>query len=69
MPPGQGSRTLYWDVSVVGPRNYEDYLDWVENHAISPALAGEDLTFLLRFAAILTAACCIFSRLQAIPKR
>jgi hypothetical protein len=69
MSLGHGSRNLQWDLSVVSPRLYEDYLDWVENQNSSPSLGGEELTLLLQFAAILTAACYIFSRLSAIPTR
>jgi hypothetical protein len=69
MPLGHGRRRPHSNVSTASLRDYEDYLDWLENHTRPPVLAGEQLTLLLRFAAILTAACCIFSRLLAIPKR
>jgi hypothetical protein len=69
MPIGHGSRTLHLHLSTIRLSNYEDYLDWIENHSGAPAFGNERLILLLRFAAILTATCCIFSRLLAIPKK
>jgi uncharacterized membrane protein len=69
MPHGHGSRYLQSNLSTASLRAYEDYLDWIENQSSSPALTGERLTLLLRFAAILTAAGLVFSRLPATPKR
>jgi len=69
MPFGHGSRTHHLNLSATKLGNYEDYLDWLENHTGSPAFEQERLILLLRLAAILTAVCCIFSRLLAIPKK
>ena len=69
MPIGHGSRTRHRNLSAASLRNYEDCLDWLENHTTTSALGEERLILLLRFAAILTAACCTFSRLLAIPKK
>jgi hypothetical protein len=45
----------------VSLRDYEDDLDWRENHANPPALSPFHAELLVQLLAILTAAACLFS--------
>jgi hypothetical protein len=60
----QGSRAPHRNLSTVLLKDYEDYLDWLENHAAPPALTQDQLILLLHSPAILTAVATFLSLLR-----